>query len=115
MPCTRSTACEFFHTWKVVCPCPVTADVLPLNMRHFRLQITLRSLLAYVCLMAFACWFALPFRPTIEISDLMIEEGSVDQQGAFTLSAKITNRGSGTVYVQSAGQFVLRAFDGFAC
>lgn len=53
--------------------------------------------------MAFACWFALPFRPTIEISELMIEEGSVDQKGAFTLSAKITNRGYGTVYVQSAG------------
>ena len=73
------------------------------NMRHFRFQITLKSLLACVSLMAIACWFALPFRPTIEISELRIEEGSVYQHGAFTLSAKITNRGYGTVYVQSAG------------
>ncbi len=72
-------------------------------MRLLQIQFSLKALLACVILMAFACWFALPFRPSIDISELAIEAGTVDQQGVFTLSAKITNCGYSTVYVQSAG------------
>ncbi len=82
---------------------PVNANVLPFNMRLLRIQFSLKALLACVILMASACWFALPFRPSIDISELAIEAGTIDQQGVFTLSAKITNCGYGTVYVQSVG------------
>ena len=72
-------------------------------MRNLHFQLSLKRLFAFFSFAAFGFWFALPFRPSIEISDFAIENGAVDQTGTLTVSAKVTNRGYGTVYLQSAG------------